>query len=125
LSYTEFTADVGYAAGGTQVVSSGAVVYAALPTLIEFYAPGWTVTAISVQHRLSLFDDTTDLGWLARWQSVNTLPFVYLPKRLTPTAASHTYLIKATGDSGSSINAGVGGAGVRMPGFLRISQRGG
>lgn len=125
LAYVEFTADVAYNATGVQIVTSGALTYLAYPILIEFFAPGWTVTASTTQHILKLFDGATELGWLARWQSTNTLPFVYVARRLTPPAASHTYLVKAQGDSGSSINAGAGGVGVRLPGFLRITQKGG
>jgi hypothetical protein len=48
---------------------------------------------------------------------------VTLQRRLTPTAAAHTYSVRGTVASGTGIAVGgAGGAGNYAPGFIRISR---
>jgi hypothetical protein len=72
-------------------------------------------------------DATTDLGRLTSFVgAVSSSGTVHLVRRLTPTAASHTYKIRGWSSSGTAVvHAGAGGAGTVMPGFIRVVQRGG
>jgi hypothetical protein len=131
VAYTEFTSNVSVTATSSaspnDVVSSGAITYANVPHLIEFYSPQAAAqTAQSLA--IMLWDDTTDLGIIGAVGSAatNVATSVFLARRLTPTAASHTYRIRAYGTSGTHvISAGVGGTAVPMPGSLRIWAKGG
>jgi hypothetical protein len=125
VAYVEFTADVtstAVEATATDIVSSGALTYVANPIIIEFF----TVEAFSpVTGAINLWDASTDLGRLTNAGAWGTGP-LHLVKRLTPTAASHTYKIRCWSASGTiTVRAGAGGAGVKMPGFIRVMQKGG
>jgi hypothetical protein len=132
ISYTEFTSTVSVtstnSASPTDVVSSGAITYANVPHLIEFYAPQAAVETAKVL-AVMLWDGTTDLGIIGQVGNAasNVAPSVFLARRLTPSAASHTYRIRAYVSAGTTttIEAGVGGTGVLMPGSLRIWAKGG
>ncbi len=75
-----------------------------------------TVTCIA-----NLYDGSTDLGRI--WQINGSLNVGMLARRfLTPSNASHTYSIRFWKTSGTAAaNAGAGGAGVTMPGYIRIT----
>lgn len=132
VAYVQFTADVtisGTSGAQTDVVSSGAITYAARPTLIEFYC-GQVATAPLIGEVIvaELWDDATDLGILGTVQSTAnavTIAPMYIARRLTPTAASHTYKVKAwrSGVNGT-MHAGSGGAVTDLPGFIRVTQKG-
>jgi hypothetical protein len=51
----------------------------------------------------------------------------YAERRLTPTAASHTYKIKiwSTSNNANFATAGAGGTATNMPGYIRVLQKGG
>lgn len=104
LSRTEITADVTIsatsAAAADTVVSSGAVVYEAKPIRITFFSPAVrTGTGAGADVFVNLWDDSTDLGRLALVGNADgTNPAVapvMAQRKLTPTAASHTYQVKA------------------------------
>jgi hypothetical protein len=126
VAYVEFTSDVttttATEAAPLDVVSSGAITYAAYPILVEVYSPYWLLNGAG---GVSLWDDATDLGRL--WDGIAGNGAALLCRRLTPTAASHTYKARIwqTGGSTSTANAGAGGAGVTLPGYIRILQKGG
>jgi hypothetical protein len=124
VAYVEFTADV-TAINATHVegspidvVSSGAITYVANPIIVEFYAYSTDGNA-----NLNLWDAATDLGRLGQGELQSP---VYATRRLTPTAASHTYKVVAwaTGANGV-VSAGAGGVGTKVPGYIRIMQKGG
>jgi hypothetical protein len=128
VAYVEFTAPVTLTnathteLAPADIVSSGAITYVANPILVEFYAPNYVPGGNGA---INLWDGTTDLGRLI--DNVAASPAgIYLPRRLTPTAASHTYKIVGWANGGNgSVVAGAGGVGVEMPGFIRIMQKGG
>jgi hypothetical protein len=132
INYTEFTSSVSVtstnSASPTDVVSSGAITYANVPHLIEFYAPQARVETAKAL-LLMLWDGATDLGIIGQVGNAasNTAPSVFLARRLTPTAASHTYRIRAyvTAGTTTTLEAGAGGVNVTMPGTLRIWAKGG
>jgi hypothetical protein len=130
VAYTQFTSTVAITATteGTanQIVTSGAITYEAVPHLIEFFSPVTTpVDAILL--RFVLEDSTTVVGHLGRVDidvaaASPNLP-IYLVHRLTPTAATHTYNVRAYTTSGTAnVQAGAGGAGALLPGFIRITR---
>lgn len=129
LAYVEFTANVSRSGSDIDVVSAGAITFTAEPILIEFFAPSASM-ASAASMVVSLFDGAVDLGVLTTLQtatfSAGSLiwPVGTLRKRLTPTAASHTYKVRLTAGAGT-INAGAGGAGASVPGSIRILQKGG
>jgi hypothetical protein len=110
------------------VVSSGAFTYLSTPVRIEFYAPrvdvGGTAGSWTI---LNLWDDTTELTRIAAvthtaGTQVVEVP-VYAVRYLTPTAASHTYKIRAWRiNSNGSVQAGGGAAGQFAPAGIRVTK---
>ena len=132
VAYVEFTADVSVTATteGTanSVVSAGAITYEAVPHLIEFFAPGARPdngAAGRILH-LILYDSTTALGELAgptTPAAANDNHPIMAARRLTPTAAAHTYNVKAWTSAGTAlVQAGAGGSGTKFPGFIRVTR---
>jgi len=131
-NYTEFVSDVttttATEAAPLDVASAGATSYSAYPIIVEFYSPHYQRPN---QTGVNLWDASTDLGRISdagtnvagTWHS---FPFT-AARRLTPTAASHTYKMRIwTAGGGTAIlRGGTGGAGVNMPGYIRVLQRGG
>lgn len=121
ISYAEITSNATITATteGTAnaVIAGTAKTYDAQPIIVEFYSPKIMkgTTSISVV----LFDSTTALGILGE-TAAGSAP-CFAAKRFTPTAASHTYNIKAYVDAGTGfVVAGAGGAGQYEPAFMRI-----
>jgi hypothetical protein len=135
-AYVEFTSTVTATvavhteASPLDVVSSGAITYAALPTIVEFFCADVSFGAgNSGPAGFSLWD-ATDLGRIAGASTVNRDASgpLHVYRRFTPTAASHTYKIRIWATAGTayaSAIAGASGAGVTMPGYIRVWQRGG
>jgi len=128
LAYAQITADISVTATteatSTAIVSSGAVTYAATPIMIEFWC-GWAVAPNSAALDFLLYDDTTIVGWMGvlAVSASNMQTPIHLMRRLTPTAASHTYKIKAMVSGGTgTIKAGSGGTGVILPAFIRVTN---
>jgi hypothetical protein len=130
IGYAEVTSGVASSATtvGTavQVVTLGALAYEAVPTLIEFYTPRFTPSASNTSY-LILRDGTTVIGVIGDTASAGTPAPLYAARRLTPTAASHTYNIASWVVSGTStVNAGSGGAAgdstARLPAWIRATR---
>jgi hypothetical protein len=132
VNYTQFTADVSITATtdatAQTVVSSGAITYENVPHLIEFFSP-WVIPdagAIGRQLILNLYDGSTDLGRIGQVRTPaaqNSAFTCKLERRLTPTAASHTYIIKAWVSAGTgTVSAGAGGTATPLPGFIRVTR---
>ena len=127
VHYSQFTADktvsVTSEATATSVLAGSAVTYQAVPHLFRFFAPSFDSNGATLH--IILCDGSTVLGDLYQGAgSGNADALGTVECVLTPTAASHTYNIKAWIASGSgTIHAGAGGTGAtRFPGFLRISR---
>ena len=130
VAYAEFTSDVSVTATtvGTanQIVSSGAITYEAVPHIIEFYCSRATNAAV-VNH-LILRDGTTVLGTLLSNAASANIAGIYARRRLTPTAASHTYNVASWNAAAGTwtYQAGTGGATgdttTFFPGFIRIHR---
>lgn len=133
LDYVPFTAPVSITAtteaGANTVVTGSSIAYdGSTVVLIEFYAPfGVTQPTAAAQLFVDLWDGATDLGHLALLRTPTSATGfdapIYVARRLTPSNASHSYVIKAWTSSGTgSVNAGVGGVAATLPGFIRITR---
>lgn len=119
-----FTADVSVTGtSAVQIVSLGALTYEATPYLFEFWCSRVAVGA-SGNLTISLRDVTTEVGIILQPAASVTIHAVYWAQEITPTAASHTYNIAATNGASqtSTVNAGAGGPGVRLPGTMRVTR---
>ena len=129
VGYTEFTSDVTISATsvGTanQVVSSGAITYENAPHMIEFYCPRY-IPATGTTN-IILRDGTTVLGTLCVIVTGDNPGELKLSRRLTPTAASHTYNVAAWNSASTgTMKAGSGGAAgdatTFLPGYIRVTR---
>lgn len=130
LAYVEFTSPVTVNASSeataVDVVSSGSVAYDGTPVLIQFFSPQ---VLIGTTDRVTvvLQDGATLLGTMGV-TVFNTAAAtmgnpMLLARKLTPSAASHTYKVTAfrTTNNGT-INAGSAGTGTYVPGFIRVTK---
>jgi hypothetical protein len=130
LAYAEFTIDTVITAtveaSANTVVSIPATVFTATPITVEFFsaqvAPDSAAAGRYVL--IFLFQDGASIGRLASVGTPSagfmTTP-VYLSRKLTPTAGSHTYSVRAIVNAGTGhIYGGLGGAGNIAPGFIRV-----
>jgi len=120
LAYNEFTSNVSVTAtseatANTVVTASAITADGSTPIVIEFYAP-----SVDANVAIVLYDGSSTVGGVLAFNGAQ-VP-IYVPKRLTPASGSHTYSIRAYKPSGSpSVQAGTGGSGNNMPGFIRIT----
>lgn len=130
VGYQEFTSskNVTATAEGSAdlIVTLPAIDYEAVPHELFFFSPRVTPVASGVVLRFVLEDSTTVIGHLGRVEinasGTSAVP-VHLPYRFTPTAASHTYNIRAYTASGTAaVEAGAGGSGTLLPGFIRVKR---
>ena len=130
VGYTAFTSPVSITATteGTanQIVSSGAISYEAVPHMIEFHAPNARPDNAAANRSINfvLEDSTTVIATIGRIltpaASNNTVP-VFCGYRITPTAASHTYNVRAWVNAGTgNVGAGASGTTTDGPGYIRI-----
>jgi hypothetical protein len=134
LAYVEFNANVTVtattAAGANTVVSAGSVVFDGTPVWVEFFAIAAQLPATAgAAMAIDLWNDSTDLGILGDITTpaaVASGPSVLLRRKVTPTAAAHTFSVRAWMAAGGAITgtvvAGGGGASVALPGFIRITK---
>ncbi len=128
LDYVQITSAVTVTAGNTSTCITGnAVTYdGSTRVKIEVYTPDLQVVQSSGEAQVSLFDGSTDLGRLCEAYSGSGGEqdwTAYGARFLTPSAASHTYLIKLknAGSGNVTFSAGAGGAGTIMPAWYRIT----
>ena len=126
LAYVQITTTVSVpsvaAASAVTVVSAGAITFEAVPIMVEFFSPLVVPPQTVVSNvKLSLWDGSTDLGDLGNITTPSTSAMgvpVRLARRLTPSAASHTYIVKAYASA-------AGGDGHRGRGRRRRDKRSG
>lgn len=132
LGYAQITSPVSVtagteSAGQTIVTAPPLALDGATAILVQFYSAQCSSPASAGHLVLTLWDGGTSLGTIGQIAPVGTA-FVAIPvtvvRRLTPSAASHTYAIKAwlSQPGTGSVSAGVGGPGNHPPAFLRISR---
>lgn len=133
LDYAQFTAPVSITATteatANTVVTGAAVVYnGSQIVMIEFSCPYATPDVTSGSSlTFWLYEDGSSIGKFGlhiAQASVNAFTPIRLAHRKTPTNASHTYSVRCSLSAAGtgSVGAGAGGAGLYMPGFLRITR---
>lgn len=129
VSHTSITSYVTISGTATSYSTATAILagetlnYDARPILVEFYTPKLSLNSAGLNLYVGLFDSTTHVATLAHHQGSSNVDAdaCYAAHRFTPTAASHTYNIRAWGDATHAVWAGTGaGAGALAPAFLRI-----
>jgi hypothetical protein len=130
VNYSEFTADVNVTAttvgSANQIITSGAITYENVPHLIEFFCPN--VTSVGADLYVILRDSTTVLGTINILLAGSGGHGIYAARRLTPSAASHTFNVAGWLGSADTvvIEAGSGGTAgndtTPFPGFIRIRR---
>ena len=129
LDFAQITSDTAAISATTDatavdVVAGNAVTYAASPVIIWFSCQDVVASVASVVATFNLYDDTTDLGRVANVEigtsgNMNSISFWH---RYTPTAASHTFKIRAWVNTGNIIvKAGAGGVATYRPAQLRVT----
>ena len=134
FDYVQITSPVAITASSeataNTVVTGSAVAYdGSTAVIIEFYAPdAYADNVATVDLYFYLYDGSSSIGWIGTMRSETTnrsFQTVYLMRRLTPSAATHTYSIRAANSAGAgdgSVNAGAGGSGNQVPAFIRITK---
>lgn len=114
-------------ASADTVVTAGAVVFDGSTTVyVEFYSAAFRADtgAAGRELRICLYDGSSSIGQIGFVTSPAASATVHtgiIRRKLTPSAASHTYSIRAFVNSGTgTISAGAGGSGAAMPAFIRI-----
>lgn len=132
LGYSQVAANINSfgttAAAATTVVSPMTVVCDGSPVLVEFFScearPSNTLNDWMI---ISLYQDGTEAyrQWMYfhnTGSSFDSKP-IHLTARLTPSAGSHTFGVKAYTSSGSgTINSNLTGVTGSAPAFLRVSK---
>ncbi len=114
----------------TTIITCAAHTFDGAPVLAQFFSPQVAMpTGTNSTLGISLWEGSTELGAmgfkrtdLTAAQDYHVISAFY---RFTPSAASHTYLLRAwvsvtTGTP--SIGAGAGGVGANVPAFLRFTK---
>jgi len=133
LAYAEFASAIAPAAtteaAANTIVSGTTVAYTGSTiVLIEFFAVNARPAVVNgASLSFWLYEDGGSLGlWgfisAAAALGGQNLP-VHLARRMTPSNASHSYSVRASVTTGTGlVNAGAGGTGNSLPGFLRITR---
>ena len=116
-------------ASANTVVTGSAVTYdGSTSIVVEFYAPVITPNAGAAENiNIWLFDGSSSIGLMGQFTAATSATYrdpVHMTRRLTPSAAAHTYSIRATVTAGGTgtVQAGAGGSGAYMPAFIRITR---
>jgi hypothetical protein len=133
LDYTQKTTNTSITA--TSEATANTIVTAGAHTfngttiyLIEFFSPYATPgSVINTTLAFYLYDGASSIGAIAAIGAEVTGASAYAPvyaaRRLTPSAASHTYSVRARVTSGTgTVVGGAGGSGNDAPCFIRITR---
>lgn len=132
LDYAEFVANVTISATteatADAIVTSNALTYNGIVTIIlEFFCIfSQSASSAGANVIFYLYEDGASIGQIGQQQnpaSSSCRAPVTLRRRMTPTSGSHTYSIRGVrGVGNGTVAAGIGGLGVQMPGYLRITS---
>lgn len=130
LAYAEITAAVTgitatTAATAVSIVAAGAVTFDGTAVLLEFFAPQ-VDNPSSGRILFEVYDvntDTFSLGAVGSASATANNTPVRLPRRFTPSAAAHTYGVRAYVTTGTgAVQAGTAATGALPPAFIRITK---
>lgn len=99
----------------TTVVTAPAITFDGAPVIVEFQAAWYKIGTTSIN--VGLYLDGTYQGRLGFAQAAFT-PAGLSAARVTPSAGSHTYSVRAFVDAGT----GEVGADASLPGFIRVTK---
>ncbi len=139
IGYDQITSNVSVTStsesSGTTIITCSAYTFDGAAVIAEFFSPQVILpqaTAAFVFLIVSLWESTTQIGRiavLADNEGTGTLAAVASTLRsayrFTPSAGSHTYVVKAhvSGTVGTpAVNAGSGGTGAIVPAFMRFTK---
>lgn len=126
LDYQQITASVTGTGAVANVVSASAITFdGATPIRVEMFSPLVFVNAAGVTITQLLYDGVTAVSQLdtQTFGASSGDTAKTLSHRFVPSAASHTYIWKCNGGSGTTqVQAGTGTAGATAPAFIRISR---
>jgi hypothetical protein len=125
LAYAERTATLSVTAASEAtalaVVTAPAVSFDGL-TVVEILFSAAFIGKGASWTRCVLFDGETSLGTLVHSDGTTNIPAMGR-RRLTPSAGSHVYSIRAYVDAGTgAVGAGAGGAGVYVPACMSVRK---
>jgi hypothetical protein len=130
LAYNQIATIVNIAsvnsASPTLIIEGTSRSYDGTRIIVEFFAfhlKGPSLT--SEGSYLSLWDGSTDIGYLANmFGSSSGLGGVYARRLLVPTAGTHNYRVTGfmTGSTGGSVYAGTAAAGSMPPAYIRVTR---
>lgn len=118
------------ATANTVITGAGVSYDGSTIVMLEFFTPYLNITAQSLA--IVLYDDTgggaASIGLMGQYYDANagqTVVPVHLMKRFTPSAATHTFSIRAYVNSGTGeVKADTGVNGHWLPAFMRIYKVG-
>lgn len=130
VSYVEFQSPVLISAttAGTAntIVTADPITFDGTTAIfVQFSAPEIDCPAGATM-KFQLYDGATDLGTVGGVSNPSGVVLVGISggpmlRRLTPSAAQHTFSVRAFVSTGSgNVQAGSGGAGAFVPGFIRV-----
>lgn len=132
LDYATFTSAVtvtatSEATANTVVTGAGVAYDGSTDVMIEFFSYAVQGPGSNGVISLVLYDGSSSIGTIAQINQPTVagafITPVLVARRLTPSAATHTYSVRAFVNTGSgSVYAGSGGVGNAMPGFIRITK---
>lgn len=133
LGYTQFTASVtlsGLEGTPTDIVAAPSVAFDGTAVIVEFFCVQVSVPAAGgAIVGISLWDTTAaaDLGRIAQVNTFGTAAggvSVLARRKITPAAGARIYTVRGwqAGAGNGTALAGAGGAGVALPGYIRITK---
>jgi len=132
LDYQQITSNVSVTAtaygSATAVINGSAIAYDGVtPVLIEFFSPAVSGGGAGITISVGVYDGSTHVATLVSAFTGQDQHAQAASHRFTPTAATHTYQIKAWLASSGTGTVGAGnasGGGALAPAFLRITTDG-
>lgn len=131
LDYVQITSPVTITqtaeASATTCITGSAIAYDGSTVIyVEVFAP-YIHTPPNSQTNVWLFDGSSSIGQMALYLDQQASADQYHPlfavRRLTPSAATHTYSIRMTRtNTTTEMGAGAGGSGNYMPAYIRITR---
>lgn len=131
FSYVELTTSTNFnattEATANTIVTAAAVTFDGVtPIYVEFFAPALEHPAgVGDLARIWLYDNGSSIGLLAQigvTADAGRIP-ILVSRRLTPSAAAHTYSIRASVQTAAGqVVCQAGGAGLLVPAYIRVRK---